>query len=184
MNIGTFEFKNVEEPIGSLEHANKFSEHIKLTSNKNLLSKSDKNVQLQLLSDDEIKEALKLGYLEQIGGMLMYRPTEIDGYSINMGDLRDFIEKWATKFETIINNRIIEPLLKHFKPIEYGSLFEKTSDLSKKITETQKSVESLGKLYKFIFHRRVLEGKEKQVHLNTNRLNLKDTADINMIERR
>ena len=184
LNIGTFEFKSTEEIIGSLEHANKFSEHIKTTSNKNLLNKSDKNIQLQLLSDDKIKEALKLGYFEQIGGLLMYKQSEIDWYQINMADLRDFIEQWTIKFESIINNRIIEPLLKHFKPIEYGSLFDKNSDLSKKISETQKSVENLWKLYKFILHRRVLEGIEKQVHLNNNRLNLRDSADINMIERR
>ena len=184
LNIGTFEFKNTEETIGSREHANRFSDHIKITSNKNLLNKGDQNIKLQILSDDEIKEALKLGYFEQIGSILMFKQTEIDGFQINMGDLRDFIEQWTIKFESIISNRVIEPLLKHFKPIEYGSLFDKTSDLSKKILETQKSVEGLSKLYKFIFHRRVLEGKEKQVNLNSNRLNLRDTADINMIERR
>ena len=108
----------------------------------------------------------------------------MDGYHNNMGDLRDFIEQWMSKLETSINTRIIESILKHFQPQTYGTLFEIDSDLSRRITKVQQSVETLNKLYRYILHRRILEGKEKQANLGTNRLNMGDVADINMIERR
>lgn len=149
-----------------------------------MLNQSEDTLQSQLFTEDELKEALQQGYFECVGSSLLYKQPGIDGYHNNMADLRDFIEQWMSKLETTINNRIIEPVLKHFNPKEYGTLFEIDTELSKRIQKTQKSIESLNRLYRYIFHRRVLEGKEKQRNLGSNRLNMRDVADINMIERR
>lgn len=170
--------------IGSIEHAQKFNEYIKANSNKSLLNKEENRMNVESFTEEELKEALQLGYFECVGSLLLHKQSGLDGYNINMGDLRDFIESWIMKLDSTINNRIIEPMLKHFNPTEYGNCFERKADLSKKILETQQAVESLEKLYKFILHRRILEGKDKQSNLNSNRLHMRDVADINTIERR
>jgi len=179
-----FEFTNKNESLGTIAHAQKFNEYIKMTSNKNLLNQSEDTMQSQLFMEEEIESALRQGSFECIGSELLYKQPGIDGYHNNMGDLRDFIEQRMSKLESTINNSIIASTLKHFKPATYGLLLEIDDDLSKRIEDTQKSIETLSKLYKYIMHRRILEGKEKQANLGTQRLNMSDIADINMIDRR
>jgi hypothetical protein len=115
---------------------------------------------------------------------LLYKQPGIDGYHNNMGDLRDFIEQRMIKLESRINYEIIASVLKHFKPETYGTLLEIDVDIKERIEEIQSSVQTLGKLYQYILHRRILEGKEKQMNLRAQRINMNDITDINMIERR
>lgn len=101
-----------------------------------------------------------------------------------MGDLRDFIEKWSIHFENKINNVIIDAFLKFFDPTTYGTTFETKESIMGKIQEAEKSIQSLGKLYHYILHRRILEGKEKQINLRAENLNIADVSDIKMIQKR
>lgn len=149
-----------------------------------MLGNRGRNSQAQVLSDNEILAALKKGHLECIGSSLLYKQPGTDGYHTNMGDLRDFIEKWANRFEKKINNVIIDSVLKFFSPDTYGTTFESQASILKKIDESVKSITSLVKLYHYILHRRILEGKEKQLILGTEKLNMSDISDISMVERR
>jgi hypothetical protein len=63
-NIGVFEFTNKGDTLGTIEHAKKFTEFIKTTSNKNLLNQSEDTLQSQVFSDEEIEAALKQGHFE------------------------------------------------------------------------------------------------------------------------
>ena len=183
-NIGIHEFNSNDEGLGTQRHANKFQEYIMMTSNRNMLSQNEISSNSQIFNDNEILNALKLGHFEYIGSCLLYKQPGTDGYHTNMGDLRDFIEKWSNKFENKINNVIIDSVLKYFDPSVYGSSFESQEAIVNKILESEKSISSLVKLYHYILHRRILEGKEKQRNLGTEKLNLTDISDIKMIEKR
>lgn len=55
--------------------------------------------------------------------------------------------------------------------------------MKSKLISAQKLVTSMSKLYKYILHRRILQGKEKQKRLKNDRLNIDDVKDIKMIDR-
>ena len=189
LELGTFEFTNNSEAFGTEAHSEKFNEYIvNISKNKLLKSPSGGRNHNELFSDDEIQDLLASGYFEYIGGNLLFKQPGMDGYSTNMADLRDFIEKWVGKMQSRVNNRILPAVLKHFKPETYGRAslapLDLDHDLPSKLKSAQKSVESLAKLYKYILHRRIIEGKEKQKNLKQDRLNIKDIEDIKMIDRR
>lgn len=66
-NIGIYEFTNQKDLPGSIEHAQKFNEHIKSTSNRNMLQKDSTQASVGVFSDEEILNLLQQGYFEQIG---------------------------------------------------------------------------------------------------------------------
>lgn len=172
-----------ENTIGTKDHALKFQEHIEMSSKLNMIGKANQE-ELNLFTDEEIEKFLESGYFEYVGDILLYKEPGMDGYHTNMADLRDFIEKWINKFQLKINNRLLPSFLKHFKPDVYGNSFGEAASMSSKLSQAQKSVESLCKIYKYILHRRLLEGKQKQANLKNDRLHMKDIEDIKMIDRR
>lgn len=183
-NILIFEFGSKNESLGTQAHAKKFNDYIRATSNKNLLSQSENSKQLEIFTDEQIITDLKLGYFENIASTLLYKQPGTDGYHTNMADLRDFINKWISKFDSEINNKVTGAVLRYWNPDAYGNCLEKKEDIVRNINEIHKAISSLAKLYRYIFHRRLLEAKEKQKNLKQDRLNVNDKADIKMIERK
>ena len=186
LEIGTYQFMNHKQCIvGTEEHAEKFKDYIQAASETRLINENSlENKKASIFSETEIEDFLSTGYFEYIGGSLLFKEPGMEGYCTeSMADLRDFIEDWIKKMRSRINTRLLPSILKYFKPEEYGNWYEDTKTMKSKLISAQKLVTSMSKLYKYILHRRILQGKEKQKRLKNDRLNIDDVKDIKMIDR-